>query len=138
MNEFWIFLVIAGIIISFANKNDKRSKKGKDTKTVSPYDENPRAEIERQLRELLRKDATAHNNPQQVNYTIKPSSENINAKPKANSTTPPKPKAPHPAVASERSDNSLEDAQISKIIDDFSMEKAVIYAEILKPKYEEY
>jgi hypothetical protein len=27
---------------------------------------------------------------------------------------------------------------IERIIDDFSMEKAVIYAEILKPKYEEY
>jgi hypothetical protein len=27
---------------------------------------------------------------------------------------------------------------IEQIIDDFTMEKAVIYAEILKPKYEEY
>jgi hypothetical protein len=33
---------------------------------------------------------------------------------------------------------STNNGQIGQIIDDFSMEKAVIYSEILKPKFEEF
>ena len=52
----------------------------------------------------------------------------------ANNNANNKPSSPtiKPAHASTNS------GQIGQIIDDFSMEKAVIYSEILKPKFEEF
>ena len=43
-----------------------------------------------------------------------------------------------PSLLKKRLDAKEEGSNIDAILDDFSMEKAVIYAEILKPKYEEY
>lgn len=141
MNEFWIFLVIAGIIISFANKDDKRGKKSQTTPSPeSTSEEDARAEMQRQLRKLLR-ERTTHEAQQPVTYTITPSATKQRntpdkvqpkAQPKVETQEPPK------ATPSKIKPSSGDNSQISGIIEDFTMEKAVIYAEILKPKYEEY
>lgn len=52
----------------------------------------------------------------------------------ANNNANNKPSSPNIKPAHASSNNG----QIGQIIDDFSMEKAVIYSEILKPKFEEF
>ena len=159
MDNIWIFIVIIGAVISLAQKNQKRPKTESDN-TPQP---NPHEEWERQLREILGegrpKTTTQANKPtessampeykarpvrtsresrrvdtpsQQVLHKSQPKrTTNVN-----NSTTQSqytKENKPQEAPKKQEDNNNIE-----RIIDDFSMEKAVIYAEILKPKYEEY
>lgn len=46
--------------------------------------------------------------------------------------------APQPHAASTSAAANQNDSDIGRIIEEFDMERAVIYSEILKPKYEEY
>lgn len=137
MNEFWIFLLVAGVIISFAKKEDKARKKRGSADTDTTQDSS-REELDRQLRELFGEEYT----PQQPSSKIiKPVAKKAT---KAKTThqvhsTATKPVKQHNKTSMTETNNTETPAnKITEIIDDFSMEKAVIYSEILKPKYEEY
>ena len=135
MSEFWIFLTIAGLIITFAKKEDTaRKKRGIDNH--KPQD-SQQADLDRQLKELFGESYS----PKPTMNATRPIAQNIYAanhtKGKTAKTAVPnhKPNAAESnAVAKEEGKKS----SIPTIIDDFSMEKAVIYSEILRPKYEEY
>ena len=135
MSEFWIFLTIAGLIITFAKKEDTaRKKRGIDNH--KPQD-SQQADLDRQLKELFGESYS----PKPTMNATRPIAQNIYAanhtKGKTAKTAVPnhKPNAAESnAVAKEEGKKS----SIPTIIEDFSMEKAVIYSEILRPKYEEY
>ena len=135
--------------MSFAQKNKrKRVEQQSDSPEVDP-----RQEWERQIRELLGEPNQAEPQPTEQSapaqqsvapkQTVSPSksaklgnSSHATTKSKANHKTAAKAADKPIAVTTVSEDAPNEN--IEKIIDDFSMEKAVIYAEILKPKYEEY
>ena len=173
MNSLWIIILIAGAVISIAQKNQQRQR------NVGPKDDltlDPQAELERRMREIFgditpseseTADATPTTtvlqveqmerpiNPQQAqaatttmrantysstiqkpNYTTKPSFGSVSAQNsakvainKANKTMQSDP--------IKDGDITAQNSEINKIIDDFTMEKAVIYSEILRPKFEE-
>ena len=151
MDNFWIFIVIIGAVISLAQKSPKKASSSDDTPTADPQQE-----LERQIRELIgekpaskpipaeQKRAemptpiptpiiTPKNRVDTVTSITKPKQQNkigMAATAKvATTTNKTKSKA-----ATDDEPNEI----IGQIVDDFTMEKAVIYAEILKPKYEEY
>ena len=149
MDNIWIYIFIIGIVLSFAQKN---KKKRVEQQSDSP-EVDPRQEWERQIRELLGEPKQAEPRPTEQSapslqsvaqkQTISPSksakfSNNSHATTngKANYKTAAK-AANSPSVEAVTSEDAPNE-NIEKILDDFSMEKAVIYAEILKPKYEEY
>ncbi len=168
MDNFWIFIVIIGAVISLAQKGQKQASAESDN-TTQP---NPQQEWERRIREIMneqkgsahpqdRKATTPAQRPQTPHLprpTITPTprvarTDNSGERVATLATTPkrriyaPKqesfntPTNNHKPTTSEpkkRLDAKEEGSNIDAILDDFSMEKAVIYAEILKPKYEEY
>lgn len=149
MDNLWIYIFIIGIVLSFAQKNKrKRVEQQSDSPEVDP-----RQEWERQIRELLGEPKQAEPQPAEQSapaqqsvapkQTISPSksaklgnSSHATTKSKANHKTTAK--AADKPIAVTTASEDAPNENIEKIIDDFSMEKAVIYAEILKPKYEEY
>ena len=135
MSEFWIFLTIDGLIITFAKKEDTaRKKRGIDNHKPQDLQQ---ADLDRQLKDLFGEESLT---TPAVNAT-RPIAQNIYAtnhtKGKTAKTATPNQKpnvAESNAIAKEEGKKS----SIPTIIEDFSMEKAVIYSEIIKPKYEEY
>ena len=73
---------------------------------------------------------------QKPNYTTKPSFSSVSAQ---NSTKVAINKANKTMQSDPIKDGDItaQNSEINKIIDDFTMEKAVIYSEILRPKFEE-
>ena len=166
MDNFWIFIVIIGAVISLAQKGQKQAPAESDD-TTQP---NPQQEWERRIREIIneqkgsthpqdRKGTTPTQRPQTPHLprpTVTPTpkrTDNSGERVATLATTPkrriyaPKqesfntPTNNHKPTTSESNkmlDAKEEGSNIDAILDDFSMEKAVIYAEILKPKYEEY
>ena len=144
MDNIWIFIVIIGAVISLAQKNQKKPM----PKSENAPQPNPQEEWERQLREILgdRPQMPAAPKPasQPIDRSVAPEyKQPAPAQSKRVAMPSPKNKTAiqQPTNANkgnEAQSKSDSDINIEKIIDDFSMEKAVIYAEILKPKYEEY
>lgn len=140
MSEFWIFLAIAGVIISFARKEDQARKRRGNTGQGMPQ-ENPQEELERQLRELFGEETPAAPKPKPAEFTTPTEVKFTMSKPKpAAAVTTPKENvsASKDSISKSESSNTTESTQIDDMIKDFTMEKAVIYSEILKPKFDEY
>ena len=146
MDNIWIFIVIIGAVISLAQKNQKKPM----TESENAPQPNPQEEWERQLREILgeRPQTPAAPKPasQPIERDITPENKQptplqskrvVTLLPKSK-TTIQQPINAKKEKAQEAQAKSEGEINIEGIIDDFSMEKAVIYAEILKPKYEEY
>ena len=167
MDNIWIFLVIIGAIFSFAQKNQSK-RQGSDAPNEGNNNEGPvtpHEMMERRLHELLGEEQTKRvptpasaptsTTPTARQGKIKPIHGTLDSRPtvatsqqnkatqtlsvaqykaQQEKTTNNKPSSPNikPAHA------STNNGQIGQIIDDFSMEKAVIYSEILKPKFEEF
>ena len=170
MSNLWIIILIAGAVISFAQKNQQKQK------NVGPSNDptlDPQAEWERRLREIL-----GDNTPQKseapeamptttaqqtkqvepIERPAKPSQtqpattvartsahsstiqntsfSSISAQNSAKAATNKANKATQSNPIKE-GDITAENSEINRIIDDFTMEKAVIYSEILRPKFEE-
>lgn len=130
MDNFWIFLAIASVIISFARKEDKARKKRGNAGQESPQ-EDPKAELDRQLREIFGEETP-----------IKPTSKVKKQPAMAKNTATTPVLAPKKEISTSKTnelqvEDNTDSGQINDIIKDFSMEKAVIYSEILKPKWEE-
>lgn len=144
MDNIWIFIVIIGAVISIAQKNHKKPMAESEN---APHP-NPQEEWERQLREILGEKPQTPAAPKPASQPIENSvapkfKQPMPTQSKRVAMPSPKNKATSQQPTNANKDNktpnkSDNDINIEKIIDDFSMEKAVIYAEILKPKYEEY
>ena len=147
MDNIWIFIVIIGAVISLAQKNQKKPM----TESENAPQPNPQEEWERQLREILgerpQTPAAPKHASQPIERDITPANKQPTPSPSKRVVAPsPKSKTTIQQPINAKKDNKLQEMQtkpegeinIEGIIDDFSMEKAVIYAEILKPKYEEY
>lgn len=151
MDNFWIFIVIIGAVISLAQKSPKKASSSDDIPTADPQQE-----LERQIRELLGEKPASKPAPVEQKRVEMPTpipTPIITPKNRvdtATSITKPKHQskietaatakaATHTNKATNKSTADDEPNEIiGQIVDDFTMEKAVIYAEILKPKYEEY
>ena len=146
MDNIWIFIVIIGAVISLAQKNQKKPM----TESENAPQPNPQEEWERQLREILGERPQTPATPKPASQPIERdiTHENKQSTPlqsKRVVTPLPKSKAAIQQPTNAKKEKAQEEQakpegeiNIEGIIDDFSMEKAVIYAEILKPKYEEY
>ena len=164
MDNFWLYIIIFGAIISFVQKMGKQNAPQDDSEPQIPTEE----DIKRQLRELLgdnpaqqkqgseQPKSTATHPTASTHSDVKPQSTATNAYPKRSITLPVEKVPIHtmPKVqksASAKSLNSVSPTSLPKatppeeptsnieaVLEDFTMEKAVIYAEILKPKYKEY
>lgn len=167
MDNFWIFIIIIGAVMSLAQKGQKKPAEEVDD-TPQPAD--PHKEFERRIREILNEqkfDSTPAQNKAEspARHTTAPASRptlSPRPEPMLQSASRPKSTAAkyshrpagnqellyknktaslsHQTTSTQPASrqNNDESREIDKIIDDFTMEKAVIYAEILKPKYEEY
>ena len=153
MDNFWIFIVIIGAAISLAQKSPKKASSSDDIPTADPQQE-----LERQIRELLGEKPASKPAPAERKRVETPAPTPIptpvitpkNRVDTATSITKPKQQSKIGIAATTKAATPTNKAKskaaaddepneiIGQIVDDFSMEKAVIYAEILKPKYEEY
>ena len=151
MDNFWIFIVIIGAVISLAQKSPKKASSSDDTPTADPQQE-----LERQIRELIGEKPASKPIPAEQKRAEMPTpipTPIITPKNRvdtATSITKPKHQSKIGMAATAKvatttnkaTNKSTADDEpneiIGQIVDDFTMEKAVIYAEILKPKYEEY
>lgn len=159
MDIFWIFILLFGVIVSIGQKANKQqaptSEEGKPTLS-------PEEDMERRIRELL-EGKPVHKapkpSPKPINAPTPTYSEgSTTPQPSAQSATSQKATIPiRPTVVpsqTKKSTNStptkpnkiiapikrgeIKQSEIGRIIDDFTIEKATIYAEIMRPKYEEY
>ena len=157
MDNIWIFLVIIGAVISIAQKNQQKQR------SSGPGDEpslDPQAELERRMREIFgeskRVEPATENKPAPA---PKPTPKPVDNQPKPMSTIS-RPSAsnqqtkgynivaankPINRVASQpKQANPIKDgditvkSEIDEIIDGFTMEKALIYSEIIRPKFDEF
>lgn len=150
MNSFWVFIVICGIIISIAQKNQaKQRRRAHNDESGEDSAQNDRAELERQIREIFGEKSPQGENPtspkpqipvytqpQSVKEVIKPKKATPKSAPTKAAIA--KAKDNKPQAQRPKADSAAENSPIEAIIDDFSMEKAVIYSEIIHPKWEEF
>lgn len=159
MDIFWVFIIIFGIVVSIGQKANKQQAPTDDSEPTLT----PEQEMERKIRELLEgkptpsaKPAPSANPAPTAKST--PSSEatiatRTKTKREAHNTIPTTKSAKKATITHKTSatpkvssveENSpikakeIKRGEIGQIVEDFTIDKAVIYAEIMKPKYEEY
>lgn len=155
MDNLWLYIIIFGAIISFAQKGSKQQN-APDNTEPGPVAE----DWEKRLRELLGESKAETEQPegsvptpQQSHSSTAPVATPVPERPmqhiahsanRYTASTKPKFKANEGVKPPKQSSNPQvqhieeQSGNMESILGDFSMEKAVIYAEILKPKYEEY
>lgn len=167
MDNLWIFIVIIGAVISLSQKSHKKAstesdnptppnpqeewerqlrellgdkephtpKRSAPSPTVSPSERTtiPKQDIHPTSCEDRR---VVKRTPQPPEVLLEVQASRATSFAEQKAATKPKTNANGNLTRKAAPDNQGND--IDKIIEDFSMEKAVIYAEILKPKYEEY
>ena len=144
-----LFIAIVGIASII--KIFRAAAQNKENNTSAPTPQE-REEIERRIREILGQ-PSVQTTPAQTTTTSKPSKSRVvtpqsQAKPKssvtykANTTTSKtdsfKAEQPQQAVNTSTTNPSPAKSEIEGIMEDFSLERAVIYSEILEPKFKEY
>ena len=162
MDNFWLILLIFGAISIFSRKNEKRSHAPEADAEGGNQGEHIPTEWERRIRELLGEEnssnvpqstpstATQPINPSKTVHTpttIKRKEVNNTSQLAQNRATTGKSAMTQTTVNRQKAHSMTPDkikegeigskGEIETILEDFSMEKAVIYSEILKPKYEE-
>ena len=160
MDIFWVFILIFGVIVSIGQK---ASKQQAPTDVESEPTLSPEEEMERRIRELLEGKQTPPKATPPVQPAAKPVTPQKSFTPAPAATpqraavpqrvaTPTRPSATPARVtknatkASTRTNKTtdpikqgeIKQSEIGRIIDDFTIEKATIYAEIMNPKYKEY
>ena len=157
MDNIWIFLVIIGAVISIAQKNQQKQRGGELSEQPTP---DPQAELERRMREIFgeskrvepateNKSAPAtipapkpvDNQPKPMSTISRTSASNKQTKgyniAAANKTI-------NRVASQQKQANPIKDSditvksEIDEIIDGFTMEKALIYSEIIRPKFDEF
>lgn len=156
MDIFWVFILIFGVIVSIGQK---ASKQQAPIDVESEPTLSPEEEMERRIRELLEgKQAPPKATPPvqpaapQKRFTPAPDATPQRAAVPQRVAKPTRPSAP-PARATKSATKAstrtnkiidpikkgeIKQSEIGRIIDDFTIEKATIYAEIMNPKYKEY
>ena len=151
MDIFWVFIIIFGIIVSIGQKTNKRQITTEESEPAS----SPEQEMERRLRELLEGKTTPPARPMQgrevppLTQSTKTShtAGDTHSRPILKKATKqsniahkqyPLPKPAPTKSSSPIKDGEIKSNEIGQIVKDFTIDKAVIYAEIMRPKYEEY
>ena len=162
MDNFWLILLIFGAISIFSRKNEKRSHAPEADAEGGNQGEHIPTEWERRIRELLGEENSSNvpqSTPSTATQPINPSKRvhtptTIKRKEVNNTSqlaqyraTTGKSAMTQTTVNRQKVHSMTPDkikegeigskGEIETILEDFSMEKAVIYSEILKPKYEE-
>lgn len=130
MDLLWLFILIFGVVVSIGQKSKKKAPAEGET---VPEELDPHQEFERRIRELLQEDKPA---AKPASSTTKQVATMATERAKVEKTQSRV--AAKKACAERAKEQPKEAEELDQIVNDFSIEKAVIYAEILKPKYEEY
>lgn len=155
MDTFWVIpLLIFGAIVSIGQKAGKKASSKQEESDAMPTPEHE--DIERRIREILEGKATPANRPTPRASSVPTTTMEQTMQPpiyRTSATTSHKVTLPKPAKSAQKTQkksvakkdevdpikqSEIKRSEIGRIIDDFSVEKATIYAEIMKPKYEEY
>lgn len=156
MDTFWVIpLLIFGAIVSIGQKASKNTPSKQEEEDAIPTPEHE--DIERRIREILEGKAEPAEGHKPRPRAIEPTSKLEQApKPAMRHTFTTTQKSSAPTQLAKTAQNSskksftkkadadpiklgeIKRSEIGRIIDDFDIEKATIYAEIIKPKYEEY
>lgn len=145
-----LFIAIVGIASIIKLFKAAAQKEGETTNAPTPQE---REDIERRIREILGQ-PSVQTAPAQTTTPTKPSKSRVvtpqsnQAKPKsrvtykATTTTSKtdsfKAEQPQQAANPPATNPSPAKSEIEGIMEDFSLERAVIYSEILEPKFKEY
>lgn len=130
MDLLWLFILIFGVVVSIGQKSQKKAPAEGET---ASEELDPHQEFERRIRELLQEDKPA---AKPAASTTKQVATMATERAKVEKTQSRV--ATKKACAERPKEQPKEEEELDQIVNDFSIEKAVIYAEILKPKYEEY
>ncbi|MDO5488168.1 MAG: hypothetical protein Q4F42_06785 [Rikenellaceae bacterium] len=130
MDLLWLFILIFGVVVSIGQKSQKKAPAEGETASEKL---DPHQEFERRIRELLQEDKPA---AKPAASTTKQVATMATERAKVEKTQSRV--ATKNMSAPRTKEQSKEVDEVDQIVNDFSIEKAVIYAEILKPKYEEY
>lgn len=163
MDNLWIILLLVGVVTTFSRKSEKR----KATPQKDSDQQDAQTAWERRIRELLGEEegmTTPQSAPQSapkepvnspktastVQSPLTDERKTINTPAKIahqRVEQKGKPAFNHTPVTSAKANATITDkikegeigsnSEIGAILDEFTMEKAVIYSEILKPKFEE-
>lgn len=130
MDLIWLFILIFGVVVSIGQKSQKKAPAEGET---VPEELEPHQEFERRIRELLQEDKPSVKPAASTTKQVAPMATERAKVEKTQSRV-----ATKKACAERPKEQPKEAEELDQIVNDFSIEKAVIYAEILKPKYEEY
>ncbi len=134
MDLLWLFILIFGVVVSIGQKSQKKAPAEGET---MPEQLDPHQEFERRIRELLQEDKPAAKPAASTTKQVATmATERVKVE-KTQSRVATK-NMGAPRAKEQPKEQPKEAEELDQIVNDFSIEKAVIYAEILKPKYEEY
>ena len=125
-----MFIIIFGVVVSIGQKSQKKAPSEGE---VAADELDPHQDLERRIRELLQEEKSvtkpaASTTKQVATMAIERAKvEKTQSRVATKNMGAPRAK-----------EQPKESEELDQIVNDFSIEKAVIYAEILKPKYEEY
>ena len=130
MDLLWLFILIFGVVVSIGQKSQKKAPAEGET---ASEELDPHQEFERRIRELLQEDKPSVKPVASASTQVATMATERAKVEKTQSRVATK------NVSAERQKEQPKEVdELDQIVNDFSIEKAVIYAEILKPKYEEY
>ena len=130
MDLLWLFIIIFGVVVSIGQKSQKKASSEGE---VAADELDPHQDLERRIRELLQEEKSVTKPAASVAkpVTTKTAEQAKDGRTQSRIVTK------NTTTERER-EQPKESEELDQIVNDFSIEKAVIYAEILKPKYEEY
>lgn len=141
MSNLWIFIIIIGAVISLVQKQQAKQQRNHPANG----EPTPQAELERQLREFVFGEKPTSNTPTQSASIPQHNTQPTTAtRPQFAAEFAAKRQNIAPKPHNTAKDSTIEVEELGenttagRILNDFSMEKAVIYSEILKPKWEEF
>ena len=130
MDLLWLFIIIFGVVVSIGQKSQKKAPSEGE---VTADELDPHQDLERRIRELLQEEKSVTKPTASVAKPVTTKTVEQAKEGRTQSRIVTK----NTTTEQER-EQPKESEELDQIVNDFSIEKAVIYAEILKPKYEEY
>lgn len=130
MDLLWLFIIIFGVVVSIGQKSQKKAPSEGE---VAADELDPHQDLERRIRELLQEEKSVTKPAASVAkpVTTKTAEQAKEGRTQSRIVT-------KNTTTEQVREQPKESEELDQIVNDFSIEKAVIYAEILKPKYEEY
>ena len=125
-----MFIIIFGVVVSIGQKSQKKAPSEGE---VAADELDPHQDLERRIRELLQEEKSVTKPAASVAkpVTTKTAGQAKEGRTQSRIVT-------KNTTTEQVREQPKESEELDQIVNDFSIEKAVIYAEILKPKYEEY